>query len=106
MEFIEKTFDLKKFARAMHKWLGKPEEGLYADILMPNDLKPCLYDIYIQVLRNDSIDIGRLDFDEIGNGDIDDLESVLEQSPVNSLFGLGDFFRHLEPSAATRRSFI
>jgi len=106
MGFIDKTFDLKKFARALREQSGEPERNHDPDALTPDNLKPCLYDAYIQILRHESIDISRLDFGEIGDGDIDDLENVLENSPANRLFRLSDVFRQFEPSAAAGRVFI
>jgi len=106
MGFIKKTFDLRKFARVLSKHQGAQEKNQDPDALIPGELKPYLYDMYIHILRHDSIDISKLDFDEIGDGDIDDLENVLENTPTNELFRLSDVFRHFKPTAATGRIFI
>ena len=75
-------------------------------MLTPEGLVPDLYAVYIQILRYDTIDISRLDFTAIGDGDIDDLENVLRNSPANKLFHLSDVFRWLKPTAAAGRTFI
>jgi hypothetical protein len=74
-------------------------------MLTPNDLMPCLYDVFIHILRHGSIDISKLDFNEIGKGDIDNLENVLYNSPANKLFQFSEAFRQFEP-AASGRAFI
>jgi len=106
MGFAEQTFDMRKFARALGGHQGAPGQSAGNDALGPDGLNPRLHGAYIQALRHGTIDIGRLDFGGIGEGDIDDLESVLENSPANGLFKLGDAFRMLEPSAAAGRAFI
>jgi len=106
MGFIKKTFEPIRFARAVRKHPGIPVKKTDPDALTPDKLKPCLHGVYIQMLRNDSIDIRSLDFDSIGEGDIDDLENVLCNSPANELFRISDVFRSLQPSAAIGQVFI
>lgn len=106
MAFTEKTFDLKKFTRAVKACPGETESERDPDELGPEHLKPCLFSAYIQILREDTITIADLDFDEIGDGDIDDLETVLHDSPANGLFDVCEVFRGFEPAAAAKRAFI
>ena len=107
MGFIQKTFDARKFARAMRKLPNAPERLRSFDELTPEDLNPCLLPVYIEVLREEMVTVTNLDFDEIGEGDIDDLETVLHNSPANRLFGICEVFTAFEPSAATAvRAFI
>ena len=106
MGFIQKTFDLKKCARALQRHPGEPERMRDPNALSPNDLNPCFYETYIYILRRHAIRISDLDFSMIGEGDIDDLETVLHYSPANRLFEISDVFRRFEPSAADKRVFI
>ena len=103
---MQKSFDLKKFAKALRT---QPDTGKLVpdrDALTPQDLNPCLFEAYIHILRYESIDISRLDFDEIGEGDIENLENVLCYSPSTSLFEISDVFRRFAPSAAAGSAFI
>ena len=100
MGFIQKTFDSRKFARAMRKLPGEKESRPDHGVLTPKDLNPCLLPVYVEILREEMITISNLDFDEIGEGDIDDLESVLVSFPANRLFGICEVFAGFEPSAA------
>jgi len=106
MGFVDKTFDLKKFTRAVRRHPGTPGQKTDPHALGQNNLHPCLYDVYFQILRHDTIDISRLDFGAIGYGDIDTLENVLINSPANDLFHLSEAFRQFKPSATTGRVFI
>ena len=106
MGFAEKTFDLRKFVRAVHKQPDASQQPPGPDTLTPEDLSPCLFDVYIQILRHETIDISKMDIDDIGEGGIDDLENVLDNSPANGLFHLSDVFRQLEPAVAPGRVFI
>jgi hypothetical protein len=74
--------------------------------LSPEDFNPCLLPVYIDVLREGIITIADLDFNEIDDSDIDDLETVLNYSPVNRLFSISEVFIGFDPSAATVRAFI
>ena len=100
MGFITKTFDARKFARAIGKIPGAESNARNFNELTPEDLNPCLLPAYIEALREDCITVAGLDFDEIGEGDIDDLETVLHHSPANRLFGISEVFKEFEPSAA------
>jgi len=106
MGFTKKYFDMKKFVRAVIKQPAVSKLPSERDVLTPEDLNPCLFDVYIQILRNESIDISRLDFCKISDGDIDDLENVLDNAATNGLFQLSDVFRQFKPSATTGRVFI
>jgi len=106
MAFTEKTFDLKKFARAVNACPGETASRPDPDALGPEHLKPCLFSAYIQILRKDAITIADLDFNEIGDGDIDDLETVLQYSPANRLFNICEVFKGFAPAAAATRAFI
>jgi len=106
MGFFEKSFDLKKFAGAIRKYPDCTDMPRYPDTMGPEDLKPCLLPVYIQILREGSITLADLDLSAIGEGDIDDLESVLHYSPANKLFDISEVFRAFAPSAAAKRAFI
>jgi len=106
MGFIEKTFDMKTFIRAIHKQPGADECSKAPGAPAPGDLSPCIYDVYIQILRYGTIDIAKLDLGGICDGDIDSLENALDSSPADGLALLCEIFRQFEPSAAARRGFI
>jgi len=106
MGFIEKTFDLKEFAHALHKQPGIAGQKLDSDTLTPDDLIPSLRDVYYQILRDDMVDITGLDFGVIGEGDIENLENALCYSPAHDLFALSAIFRQFAPSAAAGCQFI
>lgn len=91
---------MKKLTSALRKQhdSGVPVPG--SDALTPQELNPCLFEVYIHILRFETIDISRLDFNEIGEGDIENLENVLCYSPATSLFEISDVFRRFAPSAA------
>jgi len=106
MGYIEKSFDLKKFCRAIR---SNPEEAKSKpgpDALGPEDLCPLLQSAYIQALREGSITIAGLDFSKIGEGDIDILETVLDCSPANRLFDICEAFKEFSPATYTGRAFI
>ena len=102
MGFITKTFDARKFARAIRNIPNAESSVKDFDELTPEDLNPCLLPAYIEALREDRITIANLDFDEIGDGDIDDLETVLHHSPANRMFGISEVFKEFEPSAVAK----
>ena len=106
MGFIDKTFDLKKFARVIHKREAEPETRKDPDEPGPEDLNPFLLQLYFEILRGNSFTLANLDFDSIGDGDIDILETVLGFSPVNRLFSICEKFSMVKPAAATGRMFI
>ena len=106
MGFIDKTFDLKKFARVIHKHEPETETGRDPDELGPEDLSPYLLPIYFEILREDSFTLANLDFDSIGDGDIDNLETALGYSPVNRLFYICEKFKMAKSTAAAGRVFI
>ncbi len=107
MGFIQKTLDLKKLARTLKKRAADPEwESRFLGSIKPGELSPVMFQIYLQVLRFGEINIAALDFDEIGEGDIDELESVLADNPSHALFELSEVFRELAPSVAGAQAFI
>lgn len=106
MSISEKTYDLKRFSRAMRRHPGDMEPKRDPDTLNPEDLKPCLQSAYIQILREECITITGIDFGAIGDGDIDDLESVLYYSPANRLFDICEVFKSFKPAAENARAFI
>jgi hypothetical protein len=106
MSLTTKTFDIKKFARAVLKQAGEDEAARNPDALGPEHLTPGLQKAYIQILREDTFTLADIDFGEIGEDDIDDLETVLNYSPANRLFHICEVFKDFEASAAVRRAFI
>ena len=97
---IQKKFDAKKFARAMGKCPGMAGSPPDPMMMTPDDLKACLLPVYIEIMRSETVTIAGLDFGEIGDGDIDDLEAVLHDSPANRLFGISEVFVGFEPAAS------
>jgi hypothetical protein len=106
MGFIEKHLDLRKFARALNVQPEAPTARPDPDAMAPEELIPCLYDAYIQILRSDAVDITKLDFDAISEGDIDDLANVLSYSPAHDLYAISDVLMRFEPATAAGRVFI
>ncbi|MDR1130857.1 MAG: hypothetical protein LBL15_00365 [Oscillospiraceae bacterium] len=107
MGFIQQSFDTKKLARVLRKRPGDPDWKVrYTGGILPSALTPAMYRVCMQILRRNKIVISEVDFDEIGDGDIDDLESILEDNPSHALFTLSELFREFVPSAADKSVFI
>ena len=106
MRTVTRTFDVKKMTAALHICPVAPVQQWHPEAPKPEDLKPCLLQVYLQVLREDEITLAGIDFEIIGDGDIDDLETVLAYSPATRLFNICEKFKMLQPSAASGRMFI
>jgi hypothetical protein len=107
MGFIQKTIDVKKLARILKKRRADPEwKSKFIGAATQKDLTPVMLDVYFQIMRQDKIIISELNFAEISESDIDDLESVLADNPCHELFQLGEVFREFVPAAPDARVFI
>ena len=106
MGFFEKSFDLRKFARAVKTCVDDMGTDTEYGHLRPELLEPCLQKVYIQALREEIITLANIDFEEISENDIYDLENVLHYSPANKLFDICEVFIGLQPAAAVKGAFI
>ena len=106
MESVTKTIDVKKLAGVLHACPAEPAQPSDPDAMGPEDLNPSLTNAYLQALREERIKLADIDFNNIGEGDIDDLETALSCSPATKLFSICEKFRMLKPSAAAWRVFI
>jgi len=106
MGFADRTFDPKKFARALRSQPDASTTPTNRDALTAANLNPLLYGAFMQMLREDPVAISALDFGKISDADLDVLEHVLYNAPANALFSISGMFTRLAPSAAAAQAFI
>lgn len=110
MGFISTSFDIKRFARSLRKTPVKIENAVTkavtnSSIAKPVDLPAGIYKMYIDLLRNDEVNIRSVDFSSFTQDDLCDFYEFLENYD-HGLFEFGETIMMFQPAVTTKRIFI